>query len=149
MSHRNRFFGLVVFLATSCVVSAADWPTDYDKALQTAKAENKRVLLDFTGSDWCGPCIQLKRRVFSRPEFISYAEKNLVLVEIDYPQLKKQSASLVKQNERLAKQYGIDEKGYPTLVLLDPSGKIVREVSGYDGENATDMIAWIEGKGKR
>ena len=149
MFHRRSILFLLAFLWVAQFAAAAEWQTDYDKALQTAKTENKRVLLDFTGSDWCGPCIQLKRRVFSRPEFISYAEKNLVLVEIDYPQRKKQSASLLKQNERLAKQYGIDEKGYPTLVLLDPSGKTVREVSGYDGENATDMIAWIEGKGKR
>lgn len=149
MFHRNSLLVIIGLLTTSSLVSAADWPTDYDKALQTAKAENKRVLIDFTGSDWCGPCIQLKKSAFSRPEFISYAEKNLVLVEIDYPQRKKQSDSLVKQNERLAKQYGIEEKGFPTLVLLDSAGKIVRERSGYDGENAADIIAWIEGKGKR
>jgi protein disulfide-isomerase len=149
MAHRKVFFAVIVFLTTSGLVSAAPWQTDYDKALQTAKAGNKRVLLDFTGSDWCGPCIQLKQRAFSRPEFINYAEKNLILVEIDYPQRKKLAASLVKQNERLAKQYGIDEKGYPTLVLLDPAGKIIREMSGYDGETAADVIAWIEGKGKR
>lgn len=149
MRHRKLFFAVAVFLTLSSLVSAAEWPTDYAKALEMAKAENKRVLLDFTGSDWCGPCIQLNKRVFSRPEFIDYAQRNLVLVEIDYPQRKKQSAALVKQNERLAKQYGIEEKGYPTLVLLDPAGKIVRELNGYDGENAADIIAWIEGKGKR
>ena len=149
MSLRNLLLVLTVFVGTAPFVSAAEWQTDYDKALQTAKASNKRVLLDFTGSDWCGPCIQLKQRVFSRPEFTTYAEKNLVLVEVDYPQRKKLAPALVKQNERLAKQYGIDEKGFPTLVLLDPAGKIVREVSGYDGENAGEIIAWIEGKGKR
>jgi protein disulfide-isomerase len=149
MSHRNLFFGVIGFLGTSGLVFAADWQTDYAKALETAKTENKRVLLDFTGSDWCGPCIQLNKRVFSRPEFRAYAEKNLVLVEIDYPQGKRQSPELVKQNERLAKQYGIDEKGYPTIVLLDPGGKVFREFTGYDGETPADMIAWIEGKGKR
>jgi protein disulfide-isomerase len=149
MSNRKLLFVLIVSLTTSGLVRAADWLTDYDKALQTAKAENKRVLLDFTGSDWCGPCIQLKQGAFSRPEFIAFADKNLVLVEIDYPQRKKQPESLVKQNEHLEKQYRIDEKGFPTLVLLDSSGKIVREMSGYDGENAADIIAWVEGKGKR
>jgi protein disulfide-isomerase len=149
MSHRKLFCIVTVFLAASGLLSAAEWQTDYAKALEAAKAQNKRVFLDFTGSDWCGPCIQLHKRVFSRPEFIEYAEKNLVLVEIDYPQRKKQSPELVKQNERLATQYGIEEKGYPTLVLLDPAGKIVRELQGYDGENAAEIIAWIEGKGKR
>lgn len=149
MSHRKLFFVLIFILGASGLASAAEWQTDYAKALESAKAQNKRVLLDFTGSDWCGPCIQLKKRAFSRPEFESYAEKNLILVEIDYPQRKKQSPALVKQNENLSKQYGIDEKGFPTLVLLDPSGKIVREMSGYDGETAADIIAWAEGKGKR
>lgn len=149
MFHRKLFFVGIFFLTTSGLASAAEWQTDYAQALENAKAQNKRVLLDFTGSDWCGPCIQLKKRAFSRPEFASYAEKNLILVEIDYPQRKKLSPALVKQNEKLAKQYGIEEKGFPTLVLLDPAGKIVRELSGYDGETAADIIAWAEGKGKR
>ena len=149
MFHHKPILLLAVLFASAQLCLGAGWETDYDKALETAKRENKRVLIDFTGSDWCGPCIQMHKRVFSRPEFIEYAEKNLVLVEIDYPQRKKQSDALVKQNERLAKQYGIDEKGYPTVVLLDPAGKVVRELQGYDGETPADMISWIEGKGKR
>lgn len=128
--------------------AAADWASDYGKALERAKTENKRVLLDFTGSDWCGPCIELRKRVFSRPEFRAYAEKNLVLVEIDFPQRKKQSAEVKQQNEKLATQYGIDEKGFPTIVLLDANGKVMREFTGYDGEPITDVIAWIEGNKK-
>lgn len=127
-------------------LAAAEWQTDYPKALAQAKTENKRILLDFTGSDWCGPCIQLKKAIFSRPDFVAYAQKNLILVEIDYPQRKEQSADLKKQNEKLAKEYGIDEKGYPTVVLLEPNGKVAREFNGYGGETTTDMIAWIEGK---
>jgi len=60
--------------------AAADWQSDYGKALATAKSENKKVLLDFTGSDWCGPCIEFRKRVLSQPEFRAYAYKNLVLV---------------------------------------------------------------------
>jgi thioredoxin-related protein len=146
---RNLFGVLIAFLCFSRVALAAEWSSDYTKALETAKAQNKRVLLDFTGSDWCGPCIQFKKRVFSRPEFAAYAEKNLVLVEVDYPQRKKQSAELVRQNERLAKRYGIEQKGFPTVVLLDPSEKILRELTGYDGESVAELIAWIEGKGKK
>jgi protein disulfide-isomerase len=149
MSHRNLLLIAIFFLGSLGVAGAAGWQTDYAKALETAKAQNKQVLLDFTGSDWCGPCIEFKKRVFSRPEFSAYAEKNLILVEVDYPQQKKQSAELKKQNEKLAKQYGIEEKGYPTVVLLDSAGKIVREFTGYDGETPATLIAWIEGKGKR
>ena len=139
---------LVALLALIMVagLARAEWPTDYEKALAKAKSENKRVLLDFTGSDWCGPCIQLSKTVFSTKEFRAYADKNLIFVEVDYPRGKRQSPELVKQNEKLAKQYGIEEKGYPTIVLLDPSGRIIREMNGYSGETTADMIEWIEGK---
>lgn len=145
MSRRNLFFLLFTLFASSGF-AAGDWQTDYAKALETAKAENKRVLLDFTGSDWCGPCIQFEHDVLSRPEFRAYAQKNLILVEVDYPRRKKQSPELVKQNEQLAAKYGID--GYPTVVLLDPAGKIIREFTGYGGESVAEVLAWLEGKEK-
>jgi protein disulfide-isomerase len=138
----------LVFALASSALAGAEWQTDYAKALETAKAENKRVLLDFTGSDWCGPCIELRKRVLSRPDFAAYAEKNLILVEIDYPKRKEQSARLKTQNEKLSTQYGIDEKGFPTIVLLDSNGKVAREFTGYDGSTAADLIAWIEGRKK-
>jgi thioredoxin-related protein len=142
------FLLLPVLLATCAAAVAADWQTDYASALQMAKAQNKRVLLEFTGSDWCPPCIALRKNVFSTPAFQAYAEKNLILVEIDYPQRKKQSAELTDQNERLGKDYGIEEKGFPTIILLDPAGKTVREFSGYDDASTADLIAWIEGTKK-
>jgi len=146
MSLRKRLVVIVVLFAL-LKVAAAEWQSDYAKALTKAKAENKRVLLDFTGSDWCGPCIQLNKTVFSTKEFHAFADKNLIFVEVDYPKGKKQSAELVQQNEKLAKEYGIDEKGYPTVVLLDPAGRKIREFTGYSGETTNDFIAWIEGTG--
>src|SRR4051812_15804685 len=148
MSKRSFFLVLPLLLATCAAAVAGDWQTDYAKALETARAQNKQILLDFTGSDWCGPCIALRKRVFSSSAFRAYADKNLVVVEIDYPQQKKQSAQLKNQNDKLGKQYGIDDKGFPTVVLLDPAGKMVREFSGYDGATTADVIAWIEGKKK-
>jgi protein disulfide-isomerase len=148
MLKRCSFLLLPVLLATSAAAVAADWQTDYAKALQMAKAQNKQILLDFTGSDWCPLCMALRKHVFSTPAFQAYAEKNLILVEVDYPRRKKQSAGLTDQNEKLGKDYGIDDKGFPTVVLLDPAGKAVREFSGYDGENTADLIAWIEGRKK-
>lgn len=149
MLHRTLPLVLMVLVATCAGAIAADWQTNYAKALAMAKSQNKRVLLDFTGSDWCGPCIELRKRVFSQADFRAYANKNLVLVEIDYPQRKKQSDELKKQNEKLSKQYGIDEKGFPTIMVLDPSGKVLREVTGYEGETTAGFIAWIEGKEKK
>ena len=148
MLNRTFFLAVLVLLAGCFESIAADWQTDYAKALQTAKAQNKRVLLDFTGSDWCPPCIALRKRVFSSAEFRAYAQKNLILVELDYPQRKPQPAQLKNQNEKLSHDYGIEEKGFPSIVLLDPSGKVLREFSGYQGESVATVIAWLEGKGK-
>ncbi len=141
----RRFFCLLI--ACSLVAPLAhgsEWETDYEQALATAKASKKCVLLDFTGSDWCGPCIQMKKAVFSKAAFLDYAKKNLVLVEIDYPRRKVLPAKITKQNERLSDQYGIDNSGYPTVVLLNPEGKILGQLEGYSDEGPADVIAWVE-----
>lgn len=144
MKFRAFFFFLIVLSFVATNANGSDWQTNYEQALATAKAEKKFVLLDFTGSDWCGPCIQMKRAVFSKPAFLKYAKQNLVLVEIDFPRAKKLSDKEKAQNERLAQQYHIEESGYPTVVLLDPEGKIVGQLEGYDGEQPADFIKWVE-----
>ena len=99
------------------------WLTDASKAQTQAKAENKLVLLDFTGSDWCGWCIRLHKEVFSKPEFAEYAKKKLVLVEVDFPRRKELRAEQQKANNALAAKYKIE--GYPTLIILDGTGRKV------------------------
>src|SRR5437870_8783223 len=84
-----------------------NWLTDLPKAQAQAKKENKLVMLDFTGSDWCGWCIKLNKEVFSKSEFADYAKKNLVLVEVDFPHAKKQSQELKKANAALKEKYEI------------------------------------------
>jgi thioredoxin-related protein len=112
-------------------VNAAEptWLTDVPKAQAQAKAENKLVLLDFTGSDWCGWCIKLDKETFSKPEFADYAQKNLVLVQLDYPNKKPQSDELKKANAALKDKYNIE--GYPTLIALKPDGTVVWKQLGY------------------
>jgi protein disulfide-isomerase len=105
-----------------------EWLTDLPAAQAKAKKENKHVLLDFTGSDWCGWCIKLNKEVFSKPEFAEYAKKNLVLVEVDFPQRKKLSAAQTKANNALQTKYDIE--GFPTLVILDSEGKLAGKM-GY------------------
>jgi protein disulfide-isomerase len=122
-------------------VQASDWQTDLPKAQAQAKAENKTVLINFTGSDWCGWCIKLHKEVFSQPEFAEYAKKNLVLVEADFPDKKKLSAEQKKANDALAKKYDI--KGYPTIILLDKDGKKVGE-TGYIKGGPKAFIADVE-----
>ncbi len=130
------------FAAFSTLASAADgWMTDYNKALEKAKTEKKMVLLDFTGSDWCPPCMQLEKDIFSQAKFKEYAEKNLVLVELDFPQTKELAANLKTQNDKLAKDYAI--KGYPTLIVLDSEGKKSWEKVGYLPGGPDALIAEI------
>ncbi|HYY13631.1 MAG TPA: thioredoxin fold domain-containing protein [Chthoniobacterales bacterium] len=129
-------FGLVTSANTG-----ADWLTDYKKAQEEAKASNKLVLLNFTGSDWCGWCIKLDREVFSTTQFKDYATKNLVLMEADFPRAKPQSASVRKQNEELAMRYQVI--GFPTIVVLNGDGKVVGEL-GYTPGGPSAFIAELE-----
>src|ERR1700741_1726211 len=108
-------FPIILLLATAAA-HGSDWQTNYEQALASAKAGKKYVLLDFTGSDWCGPCIQMKKAVFSKPAFLDYAKQRLVLVEIDYPRGKTLPEKVKKQNDHLLYQYEIDKSGYPTVI---------------------------------
>jgi protein disulfide-isomerase len=117
------------------------WLTDYKQAQQQAKENNKLLLLDFTGSDWCGWCVVLKREVFSRPQFKDYADKNLVLMEVDFPRKKVQANAVRMQNEELAQKYGIE--GFPTIVVLNGEGKKVGEL-GYMPGGPEAFIAELE-----
>lgn len=134
---------LLTTLAALTVIGATaaesvTWLTDAVKAQAQAKTEKKLVMLDFTGSDWCGWCIKLNNEVFSKPEFAEYAKKNIVAVEVDFPNKKKLSAEQTKANDALAKKYNI--QGYPTIIVLDSEGKKVGEL-GYMKGGPTAFIA--------
>ena len=139
-----RLFFLVAVAALMGLPSArADlsWLTDYEQARQQAKANKKLLLLDFTGSDWCGWCIRLRREVFSKPEFQEYADKNLVLMEVDFPRGKEQTRDLRQQNQNLAMQYEI--QGFPTIIVLNGEGKKVGEL-GYMQGGPAAFISELE-----
>jgi thioredoxin-related protein len=124
---------LALVLTTHFVKADNDgWTTDYKKALAEGKAEKKLVMLDFTGSDWCEWCIKLKKEVFSQPKFKEYAAKNLILVELDFPNDKPQSVEVKKQNAALLNKYN-SEGIFPTIILLNGDGKRVGELSYVPG----------------
>jgi len=125
-------------------VNAAEaiWLTDLPAAQAQAKSENKIVLLDFTGSDWCSWCIKFKKEVLDTAAFKAYAIKNVVLVELDYPNKKVQSTDLNKANAALKDQYKIE--GYPTLVVLDKNGKEIGRQVGYSEGGPEAFIARLE-----
>lgn len=147
---KTRFKQIVaafVALAASTALAASGWTDDYDKALEQAKKENKKVLLDFTGSDWCGWCIKLDKDVFSKKEFKDYAKQNLVLVEVDFPQGKRLPKKTKEQNEKLKDQFQV--RGFPTLVLLDPEGNKLGEIVGYVQGGPQGFIAKLESLAKK
>jgi thioredoxin-related protein len=109
----------VAALTASTFASVPDgWSDDLDKALEKAKAEKKPVLVEFTGSDWCPPCIAMRKNVFTKKEFVTAASKKFILVELDFP---KGNEELSKKNEPMAQKYKIE--GFPTVILLDSAGK--------------------------
>ena len=110
----------VAFLTLGSFGLAEGWLTNYTEALAQAKAQKKAVLIDFTGSDWCGWCMKLDREVFQKDAFKQYASRNLILFKADFPRNRKLLAAVHAQNEKLAAEYKI--KGYPTIIVLKPDG---------------------------
>jgi len=119
--------GALLTLAATATAGEG-WMTDFEAAKAKAKEENKPLLLDFTGSDWCGWCIKLDKEVFSQEAFKAYAADSLVLVELDFPNKKPISDELKAQNEALAEKYGI--RGFPTIVILSSDGEEIDQ-TGY------------------
>src|SRR5882757_7841590 len=127
--------GVVCWLAVQAVTAAEpEWLTDLSKAEGRAKGEKKLVLMDFTGSDWCPPCKALHKNVLSSKEFEDFAKDNLVLVVVDFPHGKKLPVEQQRSNDALAKKYNIE--GYPTVIVLDGTGKQISKDVGYSGESA-------------
>ena len=78
---------------TASAFAGSSWETDFKRAAKKADRKDRYMLLDFTGSDWCGWCIKLNKEVFDKSDFKDYARKNLILVEVDFPRMKKQKAN--------------------------------------------------------
>jgi protein disulfide-isomerase len=127
-------------------IHAAEWLTDLPKALEKAKAEKKLVLMDFTGSDWCPPCKALHSTVLTSKTFEDYADKNLVLVVVDFPNKAEQSDELKKANEALKEEFKVE--GFPTVILLDTDRNQLKNMLGYNGEKPEEFIAELAVKGK-
>ena len=143
-NYRSIFFlaAVIGFAIATSAQTRPGWLSDYKKAQQEAKANNKLVLLDFTGSDWCGWCMKLNKEVFSQPQFKDYASKALVLLEVDFPRQKAQSAETRKQNQELAQQYQVG--GFPTLVVLNGDGRKLWQYDGYFADGPAAFIAQLE-----
>ncbi|MCX6889138.1 MAG: thioredoxin family protein [Verrucomicrobia bacterium] len=135
---RPLLFLLAVFAAVAASAAEPVWLTDLDAAKAQAVKENKPVLVDFTGSDWCPPCKALHKNVFESAEFTAVASK-YVLVELDYPRKTPQAPELKAKNAELSKQFGIT--GFPTVLLIDgKSGEVFGKTVGFGGQTAKEYL---------
>ena len=131
--------GVAALTASAFASTLEGWTDDLDKALEKAKAEKKSVLIEFTGSDWCPPCIAMRKNVFSKIEFVEAASKDFILVELDFP---KGDPELAKRNEPLAKKYKIE--GYPTVILLDSGGKEFSRFFASKYQETTEFLKHLK-----
>ena len=132
---------ITAVLISSLFFVAPQWGGDFEKAKAEATQNHKYILLNFCGSDWCGPCIKLKKDIFESADFEKFASENLVLVRADFPRLKKNQldAKQTSHNEALAEKYNNQGK-FPLTVLIDPNGKVVKEWDGYPASMNTLVL---------
>ena len=119
---------LSIFL---CLVIPIQWQPNFENAQKLAKEKHELILFNFSGSDWCGPCIMLRKDYLESDIFTSMANDNLVLVNADFPRKKKniQSTEIVNRNEALAERYNKDGN-FPFTLLLNADGKVLKTWHG-------------------
>jgi len=127
-------------LAILPAAAAPTWLTDLDEAKKVAAKEKKDILVDFTGSDWCGWCIKLKKEVFDLPAF-EVATKKFVLVELDFPNKKPQSDEVKAKNRAAQQKYGIT--GFPSILLMDAQGEVYAR-TGYQAGGPEKYVAHLQ-----
>lgn len=135
------FFILALFVPLSLLAAGDNWETNFPAAQARAQREHKYILLSFSGSDWCGPCIRMRQELFESEVFKNYASANLVLVNADFPRQKKNQLpkQQQQQNEGLADKYN-PGGNFPYTVLLSPDGKPVKQWDGFPKEKPEEFV---------
>lgn len=123
---------ILLGLLLSGLFTGNDWHHNLDEARKIAKEQHKHILLNFSGSDWCGPCIMLRKQILDNPDFVQMADSSLVLVNADFPRSKKDQLSPRQQslNNAMADKYDSQGK-FPYTLLLDADGKVLKAWDGY------------------
>lgn len=136
---------IAILLLTSITFAADDWLHNYEEAVKIAKQDNKKIVLYFSGSDWCRPCILLKKKVFETEEFKKYANEHLVMVQFDFParEQNKLSEEQTVYNENMADRFNQDGD-FPKVVLLTSDEKTIANFVGYGNESVADYITKIK-----
>jgi thioredoxin-related protein len=125
--------------------TGSSWKTNLEEAKKEAKQKNVLILLNFSGSDWCAPCIRWRKEVLDHADFIKYAESNLVLVNADFPRLKKNALpkAQVKANEAVAEKYNPKGK-FPFTCILDANGNLLKTYDGFVNIPVLEFINQIK-----
>jgi thioredoxin-related protein len=136
-----------LLLAALCIsaMSFTIWQPDFEKAKQIAAAKHQLILLNFSGSDWCGPCMRMRKEIFENELFSKMADTTLLLVNADFPRKKKNQLDklIKKQNEDLANKYNPAGK-FPFTLLLDAKGNVIKSWDGLPKENAEQFAKLVK-----
>jgi hypothetical protein len=124
----------VLLFALMTCLSGQNWHTNIEEAKQLARKEHRHILLNFSGSDWCGPCILLRKDILDQPAFLQLADSSLILVNADFPRSKKNQPAPEQQrlNDQMADRY--NSRGqFPLTLLLTAEGKVLKQWEGNPG----------------
>ncbi len=138
----KKLIAIVLLLVN---IGFAQQTETFTQKLETAKAENKNVLLYFSGSDWCAPCVKFKKFIVNTPEFQTFATENLIIYNADFPRLSKNKLAkeVEKENETLADKY--NSKGiFPLILLLDTEGNVIKKWEEYPKETVEEFIGKLK-----
>ncbi|MEZ4774179.1 MAG: thioredoxin family protein [Bacteroidia bacterium] len=140
---RLLFLLFPLFTSLQAQTDTAVWYYDFETAMQIAATENKSVLMVFSGSDWCKPCIKLKKEVLDHPAFCEFAARQLVLLNLDFPRYKKNRLpdAIAFRNERLAEKYN-PQGIFPMVVLLSPKGEVI-DHTGYTTNQPQTFVQYL------
>ena len=138
---RNVLFVVI----TMILCSFTNWHNNIDEAKQAAAKEHKYILLNFSGSDWCGPCIRMHKEIFDDSSFQRFASSALIMVNADFPRNKKNQLSKEQQalNDKMADAYN-KQGSFPYTLLLDANGKVLKAWDGYPKEDVPSFIEDIK-----
>lgn len=136
---------LIVIIFSFALLSFTEWQPNFETAKKIAGEKHELILLNFSGSDWCGPCIRLRKEILDNETFTKMADTSLIMVNADFPRNKKNQldAQTRKQNETLADKYNPEGK-FPFTLLLDANGKVIKTWEGIPNENAGQFSEEIE-----
>lgn len=135
---------LSVLLLTVAIGYSQEWKTNFEVTKKEATSQNKNILLVFSGSDWCGPCIKLDRDIWKSVEFMEFAKNNLILERADFPKKKQNQLTpeIKELNQSLAEKYNKDGM-FPLVVVLDKNGKVLGK-TGYKNVSPLEYIALLK-----